>query len=273
MRGPTHPLRLTLLQGDTRWHDRIANHAHYGELLASLNDPGDLVLLPETWATGFTNAVEAQAEQMDGPSVAWMRDRARETGAVIAGSLLIQDESHVFNRLVWMRPDGTFETYDKRHLFRMAKEHERFRGGTSRLIVDVKGWRACPLICYDLRFPVWSRNQVEEGELAYDLLLYVANWPTARRVPWQTLLRARAIENHVYCAGLNRVGLDGNGHPYSGDSAVVDFLGGTLCEASAESQAIQLTLDPQALNHHRERFPAWMDGDPFSIKPDDVKNG
>lgn len=223
------------------------------------------MLLPETWATGFTNAVEAQAEPMEGPSVAWMRDRAREIGAVIAGSLLIQEQGHYFNRLVWMRPDGSLDTYDKRHLFRMAKEHERFQGGASRLIVELKGWRVCPLVCYDLRFPVWSRNQAVGGELEYDLLLYVANWPTARRTPWRTLLRARAIENHAFCIGLNRVGVDGNGHPYSGDSATVDFLGETLCEAGSEAQALQFTLDPSVLSTHRARFPAWMDGDPFQV--------
>jgi predicted amidohydrolase len=265
VRVPSESLRVILLQGDTRWHDRIANHSHYGELLASV-EPSDLVLLPETWATGFTNAVEEQAEDMAGESVAWMRARARETGAVVAGSLLIREGGHVFNRLVWMRPDGTCDTYDKRHLFRMAREHERFTAGERRLVAEVKGWRVCPLVCYDLRFPVWSRNRATGGGLDYDLLLYVANWPTARRGPWRTLLRARAIENHAYCLGLNRVGTDGNGHPYSGDSAAVDFQGETLLELGPQAQAATVTLDAEGLRRHRERFPAWMDGDPFEFR-------
>lgn len=264
MRRPDRPLRLVLLQGDTRWHDPAANQAHYGALLAGAG-PADLVLLPETWATGFTNAVESLAESMDGPSVAWMRDRARETGAVVAGSLLIREGGAVFNRLVWMRPDGTCATYDKRHLFRMAKEHERFTAGQGRLVVEVAGWRVCPLVCYDLRFPVWSRNRATDGELDYDLLVYVANWPEARRGPWRALLRARAIENHAYAVGLNRVGTDGNGHPYAGDSALMDWQGETLAELGPEPRALALTLDPEPLARHRDRFPAWRDGDAFTL--------
>ena len=242
------PLHLALLQGDTRWHDPAGNRAHYGELMARLEGPCDLMVLPETWATGFTNAVADLAEPMDGPSVNWMREHSERTGAVVAGSLLIREDRHCFNRLVWMRPDGACETYDKRHLFRMAKEHDTFEAGQRRLVVELKGWRVLPLVCYDLRFPVWSRNGGGQGELDYDLALYVANWPSARRNAWRTLLRARAMENLCYCVGVNRVGIDGNGHPYSGDSVVLDFLGEPLVELGSEPQAVRVTLDPAALN-------------------------
>jgi predicted amidohydrolase len=172
------------------------------------------------------------------------------------------------NRLVWMRPDGSFEIYDKRHLFRMAREHERYAAGAQRLIVELKGWRICPLVCYDLRFPVWIRNRYDTtvaGRFDYDLVLFVANWPSARRYAWQTLLRARAIENLSYCIGVNRVGTDGNGLHYAGDSAVLDFLGQPVVELGASELTVTATLDAAALAAHRTRFPAWMDADRFEL--------
>lgn len=260
------PLHLALLQGDTRWHDPAANRAHYGSLMDRLQGPCDLILLPETWATGFTNAVAKQAEAMDGPSVAWMRDQAAQRQAVVAGSLLIREGDATFNRLVWMRPDGSCETYDKRHLFRMAREHEHFTGGERRVVVSLKGWRVLLLVCYDLRFPVWARNGAGQGALDYDLMVVVANWPTPRRTPWRTLLRARAMENLACVAGLNRVGTDGQGHPYSGDSVVLDAQGEPLIEGGPEVAVLQGTLDPEALARHRERFPAWRDADRFELR-------
>lgn len=265
MRMPSEPLRVSLVQGDTRWHDRAGNHAYYRELLRSCAG-SDLVLLPETFATGFTNDTEAQAEPTEGPSLAWMRALAAETGAVLAGSLLVREGGDCYNRLVWMRPDGSYDCYDKRHLFRMAGEHTRFKGGDARLVVELKGWRVCPLVCYDLRFPVWSRNGGGAEGLDYDLLLYVANWPAPRAQAWRALLRARAIENLGYCIGVNRAGTDGNGHPYSGDSAAIDFLGSTLVELGPEAGVATVTLDAEALRAHRERFPAWMDADAFSLR-------
>lgn len=259
------PLRVSLLQGDTRWQDPAANRAHYGALLDRLEGTSDLIVLPETWSTGFTNAVPDQAETMAGESVAWMRAQAARLGAVVTGSLLIADGGRCFNRLVWMRPDGTFVTYDKRHLFRMAQEHDRFQAGRERLVVELKGWRVLPLICYDLRFPVWSRNGAGRGELDYDLALFVANWPSARRHAWRTLLRARAMENLCCCLGVNRVGTDGNGHPYSGESAVLDFRGEVLVELGSDPQVASVDLDPTALREYRERFPAWRDADGFSL--------
>jgi omega-amidase len=263
-------LRVSLVQGATRWHDAAANREYYGAFARALKGQTDLIVLPETFASGFTNETLHQAETMDGARLAWLRALAQEVGAAITGSMVIRDGERCFNRLIWARPDGSFETYDKRHLFRMAKEHERYAGGDKRLIVELSGWRICPMVCYDLRFPVWVRNR--HGKRAsdrfdYDLAIFVANWPAPRREPWRTLLRARAIENLCYVVGVNRVGVDGNDLPYAGDSAAIDFVGTPLAELDAQEQVVTVTLDPAALAAHRERFPAWMDADDFEIRP------
>ena len=262
-------LRISLVQADTVWHDPAANRAMYGELVAPLAGRTDLVLLPETFTSGFSNEALASAEDMQGPTVAWIRDQARRLDAVVTGSVQIRDGQGVYNRLLWATPDGGLEHYDKRHLFRMAKEHERYAAGRERITVELKGWRVCPLVCYDLRFPVFIRNRygVEAPErFDYDLLLFVANWPSPRRYAWQTLLRARAIENLSYVAAVNRVGTDGNGHPYSGDSVALDFLGQPLLEFGAQPQVATTTLSATALAAHRERFPAQLDADRFDLR-------
>ena len=261
-------LRVSLVQGDTRWHDPAGNRDYYGHLIAPLHGITDLILLPETFTSGFSNDAIGQAEGMDGPTVAWLREQSRRLGAAITGSVQIRTDEGVFNRLFFATPDGDLQHYDKRHLFRYAKEHERYAAGRERLTVEYKGWRICPLVCYDLRFPVYSRNRFDverPGGLDYDLLLYVANWPAARAYPWKTLLRARAIENLCFVAGLNRVGTDGNGLDYSGDSAVIDFLGHPLSEATDEEVVTTTTLPASKLLGHRERFPAMLDGDAFSL--------
>lgn len=262
------PLSVSLVQGATRWHAAAANRAYYGDLVRSLRGPSDLVVLPETFLSGFTNETLGNAETMDGEGVAWLRDLAREVGAVITGSLVVREGDRCVNRLMWMRPDGTLDTYDKRHLFRMAKEHERYAGGNAPLIVELGGWRIRPEVCYDLRFPVWLRNRYDRAaaRFDYDLVLFVANWPSPRRHAWRTLLRARAIENLCYCVGVNRVGVDGNDLHYSGDSGAIDFLGQPLVELGAQEQTVTVTLDPAALAAHRERFPAWMDADDFVLR-------
>jgi predicted amidohydrolase len=262
------PLRLSLVQGATRWHDAAANRDYYGTLVRSLRGQGDLIVLPETFLSGFTNDALGNAESMDGEGLRWLRELAHEVAATITGSLVIREGDTCMNRLVWMRPDGSYALYDKRHLFRMAGEHERYGGGNQRLIVEINGWRVCPLVCYDLRFPVWSRNRYDRAaqRFDYDLLIYVANWPSARRHPWRSLLRARAIENWSYCVGVNRVGVDGNDLHYAGDSAVIDFLGESLVDLGAQEQVVTITLDPAALLAQRRRFPAWMDADEFSIQ-------
>lgn len=261
-------LRLALVQDATVWHDPVANRALYGARVAEAAEGADLVILPETLLSGFSNDAAQQAERMDGPGVAWLRELAVRHGVTITGSLVIRADGQVYNRLLWATPDGALAHYDKRHLFRMAGEHQRYAAGGPRLIVELKGWRICPVVCYDLRFPVWLRNRhghTQPDGLDYDLLVCVANWPAPRRHAWMTLLRARAIENLCYVAGVNRVGVDGNQLPYAGDSAVLDMLGQPLCEAGARPQLLRATLSAQALHAHRSRFPAWMDADPFTL--------
>lgn len=263
------PLRISLVQGATRWHDSAANREYYGALVTALKAQSDLIVLPETFLSGFTNETLGNAETMDGEGLRWLRELARGVGAVITGSLVMREGDRCVNRMIWMRPDGSHAHYDKRHLFRMAKEHERYAAGRERLIVELNGWRVRAEVCYDLRFPVWLRNRYDRAanRFDYDLILFVANWPSARRHAWRSLLRARAIENLSYCAGVNRVGIDGNELAYSGDSAVLDFLGQPMVELGAQEQTVTVTLDPAALVAHRERFPAWMDADEFSIVP------
>ena len=261
-------LRISLVQGDTAWHDPAANRARYGALIAPLAGQTDLVVLPETFTSGFSNEALADAEGMDGPTVAWIREQAAKLGAVVTGSVQIREGEGVYNRLLWATPEGHLHTYDKRHLFRMAREHERYAAGRDRITVELKGWRVCPLVCYDLRFPVFIRNRygVEASDrFDYDLLLFVANWPTPRRYAWQTLLRARAIENLCHVIGVNRVGTDGNGIGYSGDSVALDFLGQSLLELDDQVRVATTTFSAAGLAAHRERFPAQLDADRFEL--------
>ena len=266
-------LRISLAQGNTRWHDPAGNRDYYGALIAPLRGATDLVLLPETFTSGFSNDAIDSAETMDGPTVAWIREQARVLDAAVCGSVQLRapDASgamRVYNRLLWATPDGALAHYDKRHLFRYAGEHERYAAGRERLVVEWKAWRINPLVCYDLRFPVFARNRhdVERaGQPDFDLQVYVANWPAARAYPWQTLLRARAIENLCFVAGLNRVGTDGNGLAYAGDSAVIDFLGQPLVEAHGTEGVTTATLVVADLAAHRARFPAMLDGDRFRL--------
>lgn len=266
-------LRISLVQGATRWHDPEANRAYYGDLMAPLHGATDLVLLPETFTSGFSNDAIERAETMDGPTIEWMLDQARTLDAVVTGSVQLREgqggNARVYNRMVWATPDGTLQHYDKRHLFRYAREHERYAGGRERLVVEWRGWRINPLVCYDLRFPVFARNRfnVERKDaLDFDLQLYVANWPSARAYAWKTLLRARAIENLCFVAGLNRVGTDGNGIHYAGDSAVIDFLGQPISECTEAEVTTTTTLQAAELSAHRAHFPAMLDGDGFTIQ-------
>ncbi len=261
-------LRVSLVQGETRWHDPAANRAYYGELIAPLHDTTDLVVLPETFTSGFSNEAIGNAETMDGPTVAWLREQAAKLGAAVTGSVQLRTDAGVFNRMLFATPDGGLAHYDKRHLFSFAKEHERYAAGHERVVVGWKGWNILLQVCYDLRFPVFSRNFIDaarDGLPNYDLALYVANWPSARSYPWKTLLRARAIENLCYVAGVNRVGTDGNGLHYSGDSAIVDFLGHPLSEATDEELVSTMLLQAAPLVEHRARFPALQDGDSFRL--------
>lgn len=253
-------IELALIQTTLAWHDPAANREHFQAVLEQARG-ADLVILPEMFTTGFSMESAELAEPEDGPSSIWLREQAQGIGAVICGSLIIQAADGSYrNRLLWARPDGSFAYYDKRHLFRMAGEHKHYSAGDQQVVFDLKGWRVRPLICYDLRFPVWSRDAG-----GTDLLLYTANWPGARRQHWNRLLPARAIENLCYVAAVNRVGEDGKGHGYTGDSQVLDFQGEALLTAGEDDGVFRTQLSSEALNAYRERFPAYLDADVFTL--------
>lgn len=253
-------LELALVQTTLAWHDPQANQAHFAALLDQARG-ADLIVLPEMFTTGFSMHSAELAEPEDGPSTCWLQAQAARMQAVVSGSLIIQAADGSYrNRLLWARPDGSLAHYDKRHLFRMAGEHKYYAAGEEQVLLELKGWRIRPLICYDLRFPVWSRDAVDT-----DLLLYTANWPAARRQHWNRLLPARAIENLCYVAAVNRVGEDGKGHGYSGDSQVLDFQGEPLLEAGAGDGVFRAVLKAAELAAYRERFPAYRDADPFQL--------
>ena len=267
--GAVQDLRISLVQGDTRWHDPAGNRTYYGDLLSPLAGRTDLVVLPETFTSGFSNEAIAQAEDMHGPTVAWMRQQAAQLDAAVTGSVQLREGEAVYNRLLFATPDGEVQQYDKRHLFRYGGEHERYAAGRERLSVQWKGWRINPQVCYDLRFPVFCRNRYDverAGQLDFDLQLFVANWPSARAYAWKALLRARAIENLCFVAAVNRVGVDGNDLHYAGDSAVIDFLGQAQVEVREVEQVVTTTLSAGALAAHRARFPAMLDADAFVLE-------
>lgn len=253
-------LKLTLLQTPLLWHDPEGNRAVLGELIDRQAEGSDLLVLPETFSTGYTMEAAQVAETMDGATVQWLRETAARHAVDICGSLIIEDEGRHYNRLVWVKADGDLRTYDKRHLFRMGGEHDRYTPGRERIIVRLGDWRICPMICYDLRFPVWSRNRGD-----YDLLLYVANWPAARVSAWETLLPARAVENLAFVAGVNRTGTDGKGIENAGRSMICDYLGTRIAEADKEPATVRATLSLEQLQRYREKFPAWKDADSFEL--------
>ncbi len=255
-------LTLTLMQTELAWEDIDANLDHFDDRIDALEGPTDLIILPEMFSTGFSMTPQALAEPMDGKAVTWMRRKAARTKAVITGSLMIVEDRRFYNRLIWARPDGDLVTYDKKHLFRYAGEEKIYTAGRRRITVELKGWKIRPFICYDLRFPIWTRNL----EPAYDLALFVANWPARRAAHWRSLLRARAIENQCFVAGVNRVGTDGNGHRYNGCSALIDPLGERRFEQQDQACTPTLTLRRETLTDYRAKFPAWMDADGDMLK-------
>ncbi len=266
VQGPAQDLRVSLVQGATRWHYPAGNRDYSAGLIAPRAGATDRVILPETFTSGFSNDAIDNADTMEGPTVAWIREQAARLGAAVTGSVQLRTPEGVFNRLLWATPDGALAHYDKRHLFRYAGEHKRYAAGRDRLTVEWKGWRINPQVCYDLRFPVFARNRYDverPGGLDFDLQLYVANWPAVRAYPWKTLLRARAIENLCYVAGVNRVGTDGNKLEYSGDSAAIDFLGQPVAEMGPEEGTVTATLSAAVLAEHRGKFPAMLDADRF----------
>jgi omega-amidase len=254
-------LKVCLVQADLKWQDVDANLQQFDEVIDQNAATADLIVLPEMFTTGFSMSPEALAEEMDGKAVRWITQKAKSANVAILGSVIIRENGDFYNRLLFALPDGDLQIYDKRHLFRMGNEHNHYSGGSDRLVASYKGWRICPLICYDLRFPVWSRNQNE-----YDLLIYIASWPAARSFPWRTLLVARAIENQCYVVGVNRVGVDGTGLKYSGDSAAIDSRGEYLTGLAPNQVGIAtVTLSMAELLDFRAKFPVMLDGDKFHI--------
>ena len=263
-----NPLRISLCQQPLAWEDRHANLVHFRTALSGLKGLTDLVILPEMFTTGFTKNAEALADRLHGQTLEWMQRMAADLGASITGSFICKEpgieSEQYFNRLLWVNADGTYQHYDKRHLFSFAGEHFHYSAGRERIVVELKGWRICPLICYDLRFPVWSRNSATES---YDLLIYVANWPEARSLAWKDLLAARAHENQSYVVGVNRVGVDGLGIAYSGDSRVLSPRGELLLSMPpSESGIATIEVGLQDLREFREKFRAWEDADRFELK-------
>lgn len=256
----TENFRVTLVQSDLFWEDRTSNLEMFARKFQNIQEPTDLIVLPEMFSTGFSMLAEKLAESPDGETFQWMVSQAQHLNTALTGSFIVKENRNYYNRLFFIFPDGSFKKYDKRHTFTYAKENESYSAGQGRLLIDYKGWRICPLICYDLRFPVWSRNTDD-----YDILIYIANWPESRTVAWDTLLRARAIENMAYCIGVNRVGKDGNDHDYVGHSAVFDALGSQI-SCSAFDEFIQtVTLDHEKLITARRRFGFLNDRDSFQI--------
>jgi omega-amidase len=250
-------LKIALIQADLVWEDHQANlqrlHATIDQVEVGVN----LIVLPEMFSTGFSMNPTGLAQRMDGSAVAWMKARSRQTQADIAGSLIIREKGRFFNRLIWAKPDGTLEWYDKKHLFRYAGEEKVYTPGDGHVRVTCHGWRIRPFICYDLRFPIWTRNL----DNAYDAAIFVANWPERRAAHWNALLRARAIENQCYVAGVNRVGVDGNGHRYVGDTCTIDPMGRVVKKISGKEGIVTDVFSAATLQDYRNQFPAWMDAD------------
>lgn len=260
-------LTITGIQTHLHWEDPIANLNMLEEKIKSISNKTEIIILPEMFSTGFSMKPEKLAETMDGETVKWMKRIAAEKKIILTGSLIIEENKEYFNRLIWMLPSGQYGYYDKRHLFAYAGEDEHFTPGTKRLIASVKGWKINLLICYDLRFPVWARQQTQEDGPEFDLLIYVANWPERRINAWKTLLQARAIENQCYVAGINRVGKDGNDIYHNGNSTVADPMGEILYQKEDDEDIFTITLEKEKLTEIRAKLPFWKDGDSFTIHP------
>lgn len=266
-------LRVTIVQTSLAWEDIDTNLKFFSKKLEKIKPSStDLIVLPEMFNTGFTMNASAVAEPMEGSTVQWMSKLSALKNCVVTGSCVIKENRKFYNRLIWMRPGGTYEYYNKRHLFRMAKEQETYTGGDKKLIVELAGWKICPLVCYDLRFPVWSRNKANSYQLIansflYDCLIYVANWPERRIYAWRQLLIARAIENQAYLVGVNRIGEDGNGVEHSGYSVVLNPKGEPLSNIKPNVESIEtVTISYKELENYRKEFPVGMDADKFRIE-------
>lgn len=254
-------LKVVLIQAPLVWENPKANRDYFSAKIKEINNESDLIVLPEMFTTGFTMNVHPLAETMEGETISWMKQTAVESGAAITGSLIIREDGNYYNRLLFITSEGELFQYDKKHLFTLANEQDHYSPGAKKLIIEYRGWKICPLICYDLRFPVWARNAEN-----YDVLIYVANWPEIRTKAWDILLQARAIENMVYCIGVNRVGQDGKGFNYIGHSAVYDCLGEKIEAQHLESENLfQTTLQKTHLNEVRSKLKFLNDKDNFFI--------
>ncbi|MAP54024.1 amidohydrolase [Altibacter sp.] len=254
-------LSVTLIQTNLHWEDAQANRDMFSKKIENISQATDLIVLPEMFSTGFSMSAKLLAEPNHGETLQWMQQQAKKTGAAITGSVIILENGNYYNRLFFVLSNGDYKTYDKKHTFTLANEHRTYTAGSNRLVVDYKGFRICPLICYDLRFPVWARNTVD-----YDVLLYVANWPAKRIAAWDALLKARAIENMAYCVGVNRVGEDGNGHVYTGHTGVYDVLGASMLDTEPEKEFVAtLTLKKEHIKKHREHLQFLQDRDSFIL--------
>jgi omega-amidase len=261
-------MKVTLVQTALHWEDREKNLSHFSNLLKGVKETGELIVLPEMFSTGFTMDPEKNAED-DGMTLQWMKEQASLKNSVITGSVAVKESSKFYNRLYWVHPSGEYGVYDKRHLFRMAHEDEHYTAGTKKIISKIGEWKICPQVCYDLRFPVWSRNRFNRETSAwdYDVLIYVANWPAVRKSPWKQLLPARAIENQCYVVGVNRIGKDGNGFEHSGDSVVINPRGEVISNIAADEETIStIKLDRGYLDEFRRLFPVGLDADDFELK-------
>jgi omega-amidase len=258
-------LTITTIQTILHWENKTANLQMLEEKINSIKEKTEIVVLPEMFSTGFSMKPGQLGETMEGETVQWMKRIAASKKIILTGSVIIEEEGNYYNRLIWMLPNGQYGVYHKRHRFAFAGEDEHYTAGNKRLIASVKGWKINLLVCYDLRFPVWARQQQTDG-MEYDVLMYVANWPERRSHAWKTLLQARAIENQSYVVGVNRVGDDGNNIHYSGDSMVIDPLGEVLYQKKDEEDIFTITLEKSHLDTVREKFPFWKDADSFKIQ-------
>ena len=259
-------MKIALVQAELTWEDNDKNLNHFSRILENIEGV-DIFVLPEMFNSGFTINSDSIGQTMEGEAVCWLQKMAIKKDAVFVASLIILENSKRYNRLVWATPNGETNTYDKKHLFRMANEHNYFTPGNERIIIEHKGIRFCPQICYDLRFPIWSRNSGGQSKLpVYDCLIYVANWPKVRSDAWTSLLKARAIENQAFVVGVNRVGLYGNGIEYSGDSRFFSPKGDRLDQVISGKEMISIvSIDLKILNNFRENFPVFDDGDLFKL--------
>lgn len=260
-------LNITIFQSNLVWEDSKANQKNFDQKFWRLPPDTDLVVLPEMFNTGFSIKSEKNAQTMEGTALSWLKQKAAQLNLVITTSIFTKVDDKLFNRLFWVTPNDEVQTYDKSHLFRYAGEHQILSPGNKRVIVELKGWKILPLICYDLRFPVWSKNRFTNGIHEYDLLLYLANWPEARKYAWKHLLIARAIENQSFCIGVNRIGVDGWGNQHSGDSMILNPQGQIMvqCKPFTE-EMITSTLSYIELSDYRKAFPVGMDWDEWEVK-------